>query len=101
MFYRIFDYLDEPRLTGPKFLRLAQQLPRYDGAVRRRIEMEQMEKQQDQTYEVDETGFTRGESMSMTEALARTKGSDQDVLNALNREAANSPLGALFEYETA
>lgn len=64
--------------------------------------MEQMEKQSDRSYEVsDDSGFTRGESMSMTEALARANGSDIDVLNALNNEAKSSPLGALFEYETA
>lgn len=63
--------------------------------------MEQMEKQNDQNYAVDDSGFTRGDTMSMTEALARTRGSELDVLQALNREAESSPLGALFEYETA
>ena len=66
--------------------------------------MEHMEKQQgsqDYSYDVDDSGFTRGESMSMSEALARSSGTDLDVLKALNREGENSTLGALFEYETA
>ena len=94
-------------MTGERFLRLSAQLPRYDGAVRRRIEMEQMEKQQadDVSYDVDETGgFTRGQTMSMSEAVARTGGDkDKDlaVLDSLNRDSVNSQLGNLFEYETA
>ncbi len=62
-----------------------------------------MERQRDRelNYDVGEAGFTRGESMSMGEALARSSGTDLDVLQALNREGENSPLGALFEYETA
>lgn len=63
--------------------------------------MEQMAKQDDRTYEVDDSGFSRGESMSMSQALARSGGTDLDVLQSLNREAESSPLGALFEYETA
>lgn len=63
--------------------------------------MEQMEKQNDRNYSVDDSGFTQGQSMSMAEALAKSKGTDMDVLQTLNREAEASPLGALFEYETA
>lgn len=104
--YKIFDLYNEPGLTGERFLRLSSQLPRYDGAVRRRIEMEQMEKQQsgDVDYDVDETGFTRGETMSMSEAVARSGGEkdkDMAVLDSLNRDSVNSQLGNLFEYETA
>lgn len=68
--------------------------------------MEHMEKQQsnDVSYDVDETGFTRGETMSMSEAVARSGGDkdkDMAVLESLNRDSVNSQLGNLFEYETA
>lgn len=39
--------------------------------------------------------------MSMSEALAQTKGNDMAVLESLNRDSGNAGLGDLFEYETA
>lgn len=69
--------------------------------------MEQMEKHQadDVSYAVEDTGgFTRGQTMSMSEAVARTSGDksqDMAVLDSLNRDSVNSQLGNLFEYETA
>lgn len=46
--------------------------------------------------------FEAGQSMSMSEALSRSKGTSGDmaVLESLNRDSQNSPFGALFEYET-
>ncbi len=90
----------EPGLTGARFLRLSAQLPRYDGAVRRRLEMEQHETQENR-YSDDDSGFTPGQTMSMSEALSKTPNdADMAVLSSLNRDSHNSALGALFEYET-
>lgn len=100
-FYRIFDILDEPKLDGPRFLRLANQLPRYEGAVRRRMEYEtQQDEETGGRVQTEDSQFTPGQSMSMGEALARTKGDEMAVLNSLNRDSENSPFGSLFEYET-
>lgn len=99
-FYQIFDYLEEPRLDGPKFIRLATQLLLYDGAVRRRVEMDQ-DAESNPVYESEDSDFTPGQTMSMDEALARSQGDDNATLHALNRENANSAFGPLFEYETA
>lgn len=103
MFYQIFDIYEDPRLTGVRFIRLATQVPRYDGAVRRRMEVEASEGNPEASgqYNGDDT-FTPGQSMSMSEALARSKGGDGDmaVLQSLNRDSENSALGSLFEYET-
>lgn len=61
-----------------------------------------MEKQnEDRDYSVDDSGFTRGQTMSMSEAVAKSSGDDMAVLDSLNRDSHNSALGALFEYETA
>lgn len=106
MFYRIYDILEEERLTGVRFVRLATQLPRYDGAVRRRLEQEFNQEQVDVSggYSQDDPDgrFEAGQSMSMSEALSRSKGNDGDmaVLDSLNRDSQNSPFGSLFEYET-
>lgn len=81
-------------------MRLSAQLPRYDGAVRRRLEMEQHEAQE--TYSNDGSEYTPGQTMSMSEALSKTPNdADMAVLSSLNRDSHNSALGALFEYETA
>jgi hypothetical protein len=101
VFYRIFDILAEPKLDGPRFLCLANQLPRYDGAVRRRMEYEaQQNEETGARAQTEDSQFAPGQSMSMSEALARSKGDEVAVLNSLNRESKNSALGALFEYET-
>lgn len=106
MFYRIYDILEEERLTGVRFIRLSSQLPRYDGAVRRRLEQEyneqQVEASSGQPQDDPDGRFEAGQSMSMSEALARSKGSNTDmsVLESLNRDSQNSPFGSLFEYET-
>lgn len=66
--------------------------------------MEQMEKQneaENRDYDVNDQGFTRGQTMSMSEAVAKTSGNEMAVLDSLNRDSQNSALGALFEYETA
>lgn len=44
--------------------------------------------------------FAPGQSMSMSEALARSKGDDMAVMQSLNRDSKNAGLGDLFEYET-
>lgn len=99
-FFHIFDILDEPKLDGPRFLRLATELPRYQGAVRNRLEYEVQHQEDSVTSSPDADNFRAGESMSMGEALARAKGNDMAVLDSLNRDSQNSALGALFEYET-
>jgi hypothetical protein len=99
--YQIFEFRDDERLTGPKFIRLATQLPRYDGAVRRRLEMEAQSEgsgdSTDQGQYADQPAS--GQTMSMKEALARGQGNPDGVLHAINQEHANSQYGALFEYE--
>lgn len=91
-------------MGGAKFIRLINQLPLYDGAVRRRIEIdwENGGSGESRTYNVDsqDSGFQPGQSMSMNEAIARTQGDETAVLHALNDEHSKSQFGALFEYET-
>lgn len=99
-FYHIFDILDDPKLDGPRLLRLAAQLPRYQGAVRNRLEYEaSLDQKAVEVREGDPT-FAPGETMSMSEALARSKGDDMAVLNSLSNDSRNAGLGDLFEYET-
>lgn len=107
VFYRIFDFRTEKKLSGPKFIRLATQLPRYDGALRRRLEMEARIEGPGDSYDsvqhgyetADSTEPAPGQSMSMKEALARGQGNPDGVLHAMNNEHANTQFGALFEYE--
>jgi len=98
-FVAIYHLLEYGVLDGPKFLRLASRLPLYEGAVRRRLELEQSA-QQPAPVQASED-FRPGEKMSMKEALARSSGNDTDVLKALNSDHANSQFGPLFEYSTA
>lgn len=96
------DYEDEPRLDGPKFCRLSSQLPRYDGAVRRRMESEMADEGTGDShvrYELDNVNVNTGQTMTMKEAVARGKGDSDGVLHALNQEHSRSQFGALFEYE--
>ncbi len=53
------------------------------------------------TYTADEDGFEPGQTMSMSEALARSKGDEMSILDSLSRDSNNAGLGDLFEYETA
>lgn len=97
------DIYTEPGLYGAKFLRLCERLPLYDGAIRRRFELELQEQNQESgglSFN-SETTESSGQTMSMEAALASSKGDDTAVLHALNKEGANSPFGPLFEYETA
>jgi len=101
--YHIFDWDEEPGLGGAKFIRLILQLPLYDGAVRRRIEIDFSEgsgESRTYSYDSEDPQFQQGQQMSMKEALARTQGDDTAVLHALNQEHSGSQFGALFEYET-
>jgi len=101
-FYHIFDVELEPQLDGPRFIRLASQLPRYQGAVRNRLEYEAQKSEGSgvSTAQSEPSEFTPGQTMSMGEALARSKGSDIGVLNALSQDSKSAGLGDLFEYET-
>lgn len=92
-------------MYAAKFVRLTLQLLRYDGAVRRRIEIESegyegSGESRTYSYDSEDSQFQPGQSMSMNEAIARSKGDDDAVLHALNQEHANSQFGALFDYET-
>lgn len=98
-FFHVFDIRDEPKLSGPRLVRLASQLPRYQGAVRSRLEYEVQNMQQPAGTSEEDSRFTPGESMSMGEALARSKGDEMAVLDSLSRESSSSGLGDLFEYE--
>lgn len=104
--YHIFDYEDEPGLGGAKFIRLVNQLPLYDGAVRRRIEFDQQKESEGPgesrtySYDSEDPQFQQGQTMSMKEALARTQGDDTAVLHSLNEQHKGSQFGALFDYET-
>jgi hypothetical protein len=77
VFHRIRDYTE---LDGHRFLRLAAQLPLYEGALRMRITLQQQE-EEDRGNQ-----GTSGRGMTMQEALAST----------LNADAQNP----LFEYTT-
>lgn len=99
-FYRVFDILDEPKLDGPRLLRLASQLPRYQGAVRNRLEYEASLDQRAVEVREGDPVFEPGQTMSMSEAVARSKGDDIAVLNSLSNDSRNAGLGDLFEYET-
>lgn len=85
-------------MDGPQFLRLAAKLPFYEGALRKKLQMEAEEKdpEKDREYE-DET---MPKTMSMTEALARGKGNHTQVLHALNEDSHRAHAGALFDYST-
>lgn len=98
-FYHIYDILTDERLDGPRFLRLSTQLILYEGAVRRKLTIDNEDVDVDVTTQ--DSGFAPGQSMSMNEALARSKGDDMAVLESLNRDSGNAGLGDLFEYETA
>lgn len=103
VFYRIYDIHDDSRLDGPRFLRLANQLILYEGALRQKLTIEAQEQVNPSgpTSTTNDSGFTPGQSMSMSEALARSSGDDMAVLDSLSRDGKNSGLGDLFEYETA
>src|SRR5215216_6503123 len=101
VFYRIFDFRTEKKLSGPKFIRLATQLPRYDGALRRRLEMEARiegpgvsNDSVQYGYETDPTQPAPGQTMTMKEAVARNQGNPDGVLHAMNNEHANTQFGA-------
>lgn len=88
--HRINNYDD---LDGHKFLRMAVLLPLYDGALRRRLEIQHSE---------EEDKPKSGKSMTMQEALAQAKGEqpveDKEIrtLKQLDIDAQNP----LFEYAT-
>lgn len=85
---------------GPKFLRLAARLPLYEGAVRKRIEIDMQKEEEKEGSKKFHQDYDDGEprTMTMREALARSKGNDDDVLKALNEDASKSAFGALFEH---
>lgn len=103
VFYRVVDIEREPWLDGPRFLRLANQLPLYEGAVRQKMTVEAQKQQISESggSPASEGEFTPGQTMSMSQALAQSRGDDMAVLNSLNRDGAGSVHGDLFEYETA
>lgn len=105
-FYRVFDIEDEPKLDGPRLLRLASQLPRYAGAVRSRLEYEMQSDQKEAAMREEglsirqQQQFEPGQTMSMAEAVARSRGDEMAVLNSLSKDSQNAGMGDLFEYET-
>jgi hypothetical protein len=103
VFYRVVDIRREAWLDGPRFLRLANQLPLYEGAVRQKMTTEVQQQQMSESGEsnASEGGFTPGQTMSMGEALARSQGNEMAVLDSLSKDSSNAGLGDLFEYETA
>lgn len=103
-FYRIYDIEEDPRLDGPRFLRLTAQLIYYEGAVRRKLTIDTQNHEQSDgitQHTQDDSSFTPGQTMSMSEALARSQGDEMAVLESLSRDGASAGLGDLFEYETA
>lgn len=102
-FYRIYDIEEDSRLDGPRFLRLATQLIMYEGAVRRRLEIDTSDRNEQSgvATHTEDSGFEPGQTMSMSEALSRSKGNEMAVLESLSRDSNNAGLGDLFEYETA
>jgi hypothetical protein len=105
VFYRIYDIYDDDRLDGPRFLRLTNQLVMYEGALRRKLTVDVQETEgsggNTSTATTNDSGFTPGQTMSMSEALARSKGDEMAVLESLSRDSQSAGLGDLFEYETA
>lgn len=88
--------------SGPEFLMFASHLPYYQGAVRALFEAQ--EYSADMAAGSDEHAGqspygSPGQSMTMAEALAKGRGDELGVLDALNQENMNSPFGALFERE--
>jgi hypothetical protein len=78
-------------------------LPLYEGALRRRLEIELNEKNDNggTAPTQDDSGYTPGQTMSMAEALSSSSGDDTAKLMALNSESSKSLLGPMFEYEKA
>lgn len=72
----------------------------YEGAVRRKLTVEHQDAAEPDENASQGSDFQRGQSMSMGEALSRSKGNDIAVLDSLNRDSKNAGLGDLFEYET-
>lgn len=68
--------------------------------MRRKLTIEAQEQVDDIDVEKYGDGFEPGQSMSMSEALARSKGDDLAVMESLNKDSMNAGLGSLFEYET-
>lgn len=101
VFYKIYDIFNDDNLDGPRFVRLASQLPNYDGAVRRRLEREIQQDSEGSGVTASADEFSPGQTMSMNEALSRSKGGDMAVLESLSRDSVKDGLGDLFEYETA
>ena len=102
-FYGIYDIWTDERLDGPRYLRLAKQLVLYEGAVRRKMTIDHQDElgSGEVTYTSEDGDFAPGQTMSMGEALARSKGDDMAVLESLSKDSNNAGLGDLFEYETA
>jgi hypothetical protein len=71
----------------------------YEGAVRRKLTIDTQDDAQPDDSEGGE--FQPGQSMSMSQALARTSGDSASALDSLNRDSNNAGLGDLFEYATA
>lgn len=90
-------------INGHQFLRLAARLPLYNGALRRRLEMELEQGGSDvEEYEpaMEKRTMSMAEAVAMSQGNEAPGGADMGVLQALSNEGANSGLGSLFEYST-
>lgn len=96
----IYHQVNYDALDGPQFLRLANKLVYYEGAIRKKLQIENEEsKKSGANRDYDDDSMP--ESMSMSEALARSKKDDTGVLNALNEDSHRAHAGDLFEYSKA
>lgn len=101
-FLAIYHHTSWDEFDGPKFIRLCNRLPLYDGALRRRLEIQMREEEETGKRPMSKHEYP--DKMSMKEALARSRGDDEShmaTLNAINEDNKRSSFGALFEYSTA
>lgn len=98
-FVAIYNILYYEDMDSRKWFRLAKNLPYYEGAFRRRLQMELEEEKGGDKY-LDENGEKR--SMTMKEALSKAKEDPSDLatLESINEDGKNSAFGALFEHTT-
>lgn len=97
--YRILDWDD---MDSHKFLRFAERLPLYDGAVRRRLEIEYQNEEPIPSDDIEFAGNTTT-SFSMAERYnqiqsEKNDGQEPDVLQLMN--GSSGEFGDLFEYST-
>lgn len=94
-FFAIYHIPDWETLDGPLFVSLAERLPMYEGALQARIKLENATEDTRHTeHDSEDSEFTAGQIMSMSEAL-----SGGSKIDALNAESVKQGWGELFEIQ--